>query len=463
MQNKYHHIAAPVLSLFAVFTLLAVSSRSSIERSSPTYVYAWQASVGSSIAMIQKPQLHASVKTTMNQRIAMRLQRRLIKHMAAAPSVQSLSSAIDQRQHLLRNATTITILDPDGSERGSWDVSLNSYPSWLQLDFSLTSARFTINREEVLRTIEEELPVDILPVTDISIDEIVLRTDEDSVSRIISDTAGVVGEEINYEVAATTVATALESGLEVAEIHIDVKSPKIANATDVDLGSLDLIATGRSNFAGSAWGRDRNVRKALLEHVHNSLVAPGDDFSFNSTLEGPVALWNGWEMAKVIYNGGDLTLAPGGGICQASTTLYRAIVDAGFPVKDRRSHSLYVSYYKKYGVGIDAAIYPGSQDLVFTNDTDEHVLIQAYVDGSEAVVNFYGKDDGRTVDLKGPYFYGSAPDDLLVHGRAINPTEIVWLQDVHYADGRDESNTIVSRYKELPVSVRMQYAYDPSV
>ena len=462
MQHKYHHIAAPFLSLFTVFTVLAISSR--VGNQVPArHVFAWQASVGSSLAMIQRPVYHTVAKTTMNQRIAMRLQRRLVKRKKAAPSVQRLTSAIDQRQLLLRNATSISILDPSGSERGIWDVSFSSYPSWLKLDYTLTTARFSINREEVERTIDEQFPVEILPVTDISIDKVIFRTDEHSVSRIVSETAGIAGEEINVDEIISTISDALQAGFDTAKIQISTKSPKVTNTTGIDLGSLELIATGRSNFAGSTWARSQNVEKALNSHVQNSLVAPGEDFSFNCTLDGPVTEWNGWKMAKVIFNGGDLKPAPGGGICQASTTLYRAIVNAGFPVKERRSHSLYVSYYKKYGVGIDATIFPGSQDLVFTNDTDEYVLIQAYSDGAEAVVNFYGKRDGRTVELQGPYFLGSSPKDLLVHGRGIKGNEIVWRQQVYYSDGRVESKTIVSRYRELPNYVRHQYGQNHSV
>ncbi|KKW38159.1 MAG: VanW family protein [Candidatus Peribacteria bacterium GW2011_GWB1_54_5] len=164
-------------------------------------------------------------------------------------------------------------------------------------------------------------------------------------------------------------------------------------------------------------------------------------------------------MAQVIFEGDQLKPAPGGGICQASTTVYRAIVNAGFPVVERRAHSLYVSYYKKYGVGIDATIFPGTQDLTFLNDTEQPLLIQAYDDGYEAVVNFYGTPDGRTVELQGPYFSTNAPEGMLINDRQVMKNEIVWIQRVNYADGSVKENLILSRYKELPAYVRNEYAY----
>ncbi|MDP7477109.1 MAG: VanW family protein, partial [Candidatus Peribacteraceae bacterium] len=168
-------------------------------------------------------------------------------------------------------------------------------------------------------------------------------------------------------------------------------------------------------------------------------------------------------MAKVIFNGGDLEFAPGGGICQASTTVYRAIVNAGFPVMERRAHSLYVSYYKKHGVGIDATIYPGSQDLVFLNDSDSPLIIQAYNDGTDATVNIYGSPDGRSVELNGPYFASTAPDGYLYKGRRIMETEIVWSQQVTYPDGSKKDYQIGSRYKTLPKSVAVEFETEQNV
>jgi vancomycin resistance protein YoaR len=147
-------------------------------------------------------------------------------------------------------------------------------------------------------------------------------------------------------------------------------------------------------------------------------------------------------------------MAPGGGICQASTTTYRAILNAGLPVIQRRSHSLYVTYYKEYGVGIDATIFPGSQDLTFINDTGNYLLIQAYTDGNEAYVNIYGTPDGRKVAMDGPFFSTNAPSDLIINNRSIRGNEIAWKHYVLYSNGELKTDTIVSAYKSLPSYVK---------
>ena len=152
-----------------------------------------------------------------------------------------------------------------------------------------------------------------------------------------------------------------------------------------------------------------------------------------------------------------LVYEPGGGICQASTTVYRAALLAGFPVIERKAHSLYVTYYKKYGVGIDATIYPGSQDLSFRNDSKYPIIVQAYHEGTNAYVNIYGTPDGRVATLNGPYFAATAPKEVVKQAGGIGSNEIVWLHSVQYPDGRTTTDTVESRYKQLPRSLVTEY------
>ena len=255
-------------------------------------------------------------------------------------------------------------------------------------------------------------------------------------------------------------AVQLESALPRAEPELAfvlARTPgRIVNETGQDLGTLTLIAEGRSNFAGSVPGRIANVRKGLKERTHNVLVPPGSTFSFNKTL-GSVTAKAGWYEALGIFNGDELRLVTGGGICQVATTVYRAILLAGLPVVSRKPHSLFVSYYEKYAVGIDATVYPGQQDLTFTNDTPHYLLVQSYSDGFEATVNIYGTPDGRTVEMEGPYFTKTAPEDLTVNKRKLAKNEIAWRQHVTHADGVTQVNTIVSRYKFIPATVVKKY------
>ena len=251
---------------------------------------------------------------------------------------------------------------------------------------------------------------------------------------------------------------ALRAGTTTVDISLHTAPGQIHNAASEDLGALSLLATGRSNFAGSGEGRKSNVRKGLNVALNNLIVGTGEEFSINKVLKRvPMSQW---AMALGIFNGGDLRPIPGGGLCQVATTLYRGVLHAGLPVTERSNHSLFVHYYEAYGVGIDATIYPASSpDLRFQNDTGHPLLIQSYTEEDEAYVNIYGTPDGRHVSLHGPYFAKNAPASLQVNGRALKENEIAWQQQVQYADGHEDATTILSHYKSIPSNVVEKYLH----
>jgi vancomycin resistance protein YoaR len=175
-------------------------------------------------------------------------------------------------------------------------------------------------------------------------------------------------------------------------------------------------------------------------------VAPGETFSFNDAI-GPVLAERGWKEALGIF-GSNVKMTVGGGICQVVTTIYRAALLAGLPIKERAHHSQYVRYYEKYGVGIDATIFQGIKNLQFVNDTEHYILIQGWSRGNEAYVHIYGTSDGRTVTMQGPFFYDTPRterSDLLPE---LFNNQIGWVRRIHYADGTEKSGRLVSTYQK---------------
>lgn len=165
---------------------------------------------------------------------------------------------------------------------------------------------------------------------------------------------------------------------------------------------LTQLSQGRSSYA-LAHSDDRlyNVRFGLAKY--DGVVIPqGAEFSYNQIL-GWVTYEAGWKPALAIFGGGGVKPVPGGGLCQVSTTVFRAAVHEGLPITQRKPHSLDVSYYHAYGDGIDATIYPPADlDLKFVNDTPGPIVIHTYLDetAEEVFVEFYGVDDGREVVLE---------------------------------------------------------------
>lgn len=140
------------------------------------------------------------------------------------------------------------------------------------------------------------------------------------------------------------------------------------------------------------------------------LVKPGETFSFNDVL-GDVSAYTGFQQAYVIKEG-KTVLGDGGGVCQVSTTLFRAIINAGLPVVERAAHAYRVGYYEQDSPpGFDATVYSPSPDLKFKNDTPGYILIQTSVDLNKLslVFELYGTNDGRVASVSKPTITNQSP------------------------------------------------------
>ncbi|MFD1731005.1 VanW family protein [Deinococcus malanensis] len=80
-------------------------------------------------------------------------------------------------------------------------------------------------------------------------------------------------------------------------------------------------------------------------------------------------------MGGLIISGGRTVDGLGGGVCQVSTTVFRALYQAGLPVVERNQHSYRVGYYEPQ-IGFEAAVYDPGVDLKMKNDTGGPLLIK---------------------------------------------------------------------------------------
>jgi vancomycin resistance protein YoaR len=230
-----------------------------------------------------------------------------------------------------------------------------------------------------------------------------------------------------------------------------------------------LLSEGRSSYV-LAHGEDRefNVRFGL-EKYDGVVIPQGEEFDFNKIL-GWVTYDAGWKPALAIFGGGGVKPVPGGGLCQVSTTMYRAVVNGGLPVTSRKPHSLDVSYYQQYGYGIDSTVYPPEDiNLKFINDTPGPILIHTRLDevNKEVFIEFYGVDDGReveinqvinrTVVLPNQVTYTSdittGLQEVLQNGRVGRYIE--WEWNITRADGTVENRTIETLYPAAAKIVRV--------
>lgn len=202
----------------------------------------------------------------------------------------------------------------------------------------------------------------------------------------------------------------------IATVSLPVSLTKPLIATDQvnNLGIKELIGRGESWFWGSAAERIHNIKLAT-SNLNGVLITPGEIFSFNKAV-GDISAQTGFKQAYIIKEGRTV-LGDGGGVCQVSTTLFRAVLDAGLPIEERRAHAYRVYYYEQnYQVGVDATVFNPTADLKFKNDTPAHILIQTYTNPSAAKLTFelYGASDDRvsTISKSRIWDQKSPPPDL---------------------------------------------------
>lgn len=175
--------------------------------------------------------------------------------------------------------------------------------------------------------------------------------------------------------------------------------PKIKTEQANDLGIKELIGKGESWFSHSIASRVHNVELASKK-MHGVLIPPGEEFSVLKYV-APIDGAHGYQAAYIIQNGRTI-LGDGGGVCQTSTTMFRAALAAGLPILERHPHAYRVDYYEQnYDVGLDASVFEPTADFRFRNDTPAHILVQTFVDTENLYAHYdlYGTSDGRNVTI----------------------------------------------------------------
>ena len=217
----------------------------------------------------------------------------------------------------------------------------------------------------------------------------------------------VVGYEVQLEEGVAIIQTALQNNQ--AQVTIPTTTvPAPINETNVQTLQFTLIGTGRTDYAGSSGNRVHNIKTGSNQY-QGIIIAPNEEFSFNDNL-GPINAATGYVPELVIKNNQTVP-EYGGGLCQVSTTIFRAAVRSGLDITSRRNHSYVVRYYGT--PGFDSTIYPPSLDLRFKNNTPGHIMMQYRIEGTNLIFDVYGIDDGRRTVVTGPVPYDVQPSGAM--------------------------------------------------
>jgi vancomycin resistance protein YoaR len=181
--------------------------------------------------------------------------------------------------------------------------------------------------------------------------------------------------------------------------------PRVASANLPKLEGLTLISEATTTYYGSS--RERMINVATATGKLDGYVVPaGQEFNFNEAV-GPIELESGFAEALVI-SAGRTVKGVGGGVCQASTTAFRALYKAGLPVLERNQHAYRVHWYDPL-IGLDAAVYQPSLNLRMQNDTSGPLLIRTETLPGRTTVRVYGQPTNRKVVISNPSILSRTP------------------------------------------------------
>jgi vancomycin resistance protein YoaR len=168
------------------------------------------------------------------------------------------------------------------------------------------------------------------------------------------------------------------------ELPLVEKIPKVTVAKLKEEGIERKIAEFTTSFQTSAAGRSHNVT-VTAKSLNDTLLMPDEVFEYGKIVDKADKTY-GYREAPVIVKG-KLTPGVGGGICQVSSTLYNAILQAGLDVVERRNHSLVVHYLPP---GLDATFADGYVNFRFRNSTGKQLLIRTVVQDKHVTVKLFG-------------------------------------------------------------------------
>lgn len=386
-----------------------------------------------------------------------------------SPEIIDATAQADAARRLLSAPVTLSLPDARSGDPGPWQIEPVDLASMLQVGrtrvdgsvryvLQLNHEAIQIRLDEIAQNIDRDA-------------ENARFTFNDETRQIEMFQPSVIGLKMDIQGSIEQVENAIATGQQNVTLKVVVEQPKASDtAIAGQLGITEDISNGgyKSYFRGSSAARLQNI-KAAADKFHGLLVAPGEVFSMGKYV-GDISLDNGFAEAMIIYNGQTIK-GVGGGVCQVSSTLFRTVFLAGFPVNERHAHAYRVYYYEQTAggidtnwAGLDATVYFPLVDFKFTNDTPYWLLMETYFNPIDYSLTwkFYSTKDGRVVDWEttGPQNIRSAPDPVVRENPDFKEGEV---RHVDYAaQGADVTvNRIVTRDGKILFVDKFVTQYQP--
>lgn len=258
-------------------------------------------------------------------------------------------------------------------------------PVVLDLNLKVDSASVT----EAIRNAENEINCEPVPNG--------LYMNEDRETFTVTPTEN--GVQINETEAVNTVLAYMDLEWHGGEGEIALPAEETeAEDTSAQLTRVrNVLGSGETTFDSTNEGRSTNISLAT-EHINGTVLYPGEEFSSVQTI-GPTTEEFGF-MPGASFAGDRIVETYGGGVCQVTSTLYHAVLEAELEVTERHNHTMPIHYAEP---GMDATMSEDALDFRFINSTESPIYIEGTTEGDTVSFHIYGeetRDPDRTITFE---------------------------------------------------------------
>jgi len=280
----------------------------------------------------------------------------------------------------------------------SFTADKDTIASFLESEPNGTELKMAFNQERVALFVESiGKSIDVDP----QISKLMFSSDQVTIAK-----KSEPGKKLKQPETITDIENALLSRITekstidpmVIALKVEITEPEITDDKINSLQIVELIGQADTNFVGSPANRVHNIQTGA-NALNGTLLKPDETFSTLGRL-GSIDAASGY-LEELVIKEDRTTPEFGGGLCQVSSTLFRAALNAGMEIVERRNHKYRVSYYEP-PVGMDATIYDPAPDFKFKNNYAGYVLIQSKIAGTKITFEFYGSKDSRIVEISTP-------------------------------------------------------------
>lgn len=282
--------------------------------------------------------------------------------------------------------TIIDMAHNHEQEVGQYDKQVDYLKSIDGKNLNIAFNYLFVGLDEKIDAVIKEIEIEPVNST------IEFKPDNNKMFEISESKSGLkVNKDLLYEMINNQFLTSNKVVVEIPTFEQEAEVTKVDN-----IKNTTQIATFSTNVADSTGNRKHNVKLALKK-FDGMVVKNGETVSFNK-VTGPHTLEEGYKTATIIYNS-RFVEGVGGGICQASTTLYNALIRAGVNIDEVHKHTLPVKYVP---LALDAMVAEYISDLKFTNNTGHNIFIHTYSDKNSVTAEVYGapNEEGYTYNTR---------------------------------------------------------------